>query len=462
MELLALALVNVVTAGLMYVFFSIRFSRAVRQTVEQSRKNSLIRELKENVELTIEYINSSLDTMDQKTRSFYQLLRRSEELATRLESLHQAPDSGPDSDSESAATRARRAKKATAATGSKKKQSAKRGAGKAASSPAAKKTAAKKSRNARSALPAAGDASSSFRGPAGIDDEASTELEPESSTAYNVDRILEDMGDDRLDISEAPRDVESAYRGGERSRGFVPEAKAELSATPLQDDGGVFGRIGAITRRILGIDALPAAPAPAPLRATGDASNAAADPGPAARFSVPELSPEELARPVPGARPRLNPVNPARNESHDDEQTESGAVLPRLDRLELSGGERPAQADRLPDVALNAGPGRVTGAGYGPAFSAQPELPPPSEILAARGLSDAVHEGEARRAEVIRALLSYGYRTGDISRATGIGLPEIELVASLPASGRRPRRTRLSESNPAGPEAAARFGASSD
>lgn len=76
MELLSLILVNICALIIIYFIFSIRFSRALRE----SREVHIIRELKENIESTIEFINTSLDLMDQKLASFYQLLRKAEEI----------------------------------------------------------------------------------------------------------------------------------------------------------------------------------------------------------------------------------------------------------------------------------------------------------------------------------------------------------------------------------------------
>ncbi|MCR9144280.1 MAG: hypothetical protein NXI24_18685 [bacterium] len=467
MELLALALVNVVTAGVMYVFFSMRFSRAVRSTVEQSRKNSLIRELKENVELTIEYINASLDTMDQKTRSFYQLLRRSEELTAQLEALH-LEQMQAQAEQKPARSSGGRKKAAARSTAAKPGKSGKAAAAKSASRAPAKsaaKSSAKKS--AKTTGDAAADsgiapaydalAGDAFAQPdpevlasplAGRDGPEDQEREFRD---YHPDRVLEELGGDRLEISAAPESVESAYRGGERSRPrtapHIPTASDEQAAARARA-GGVFGRIGGIARRILGIDAMPA-----PGNAADLQSDVESDSKSAARFSVPRLSPEELERPVPGEarrgpapptkRTREAGTRPAGAPPATRSAAESESMLPRLDRWELS--EEAGDAARAQQ--RSARPGRVTGAGYGPAFSAQPELPPPAEILKAEGLGDVVLEGqpdgEARRADVIRTLLRYGYRPGDISRATGIALPEVELVASLPESGRRPRRQRL-------------------
>lgn len=83
MELPVLILVNIITAIVIYFFFSLRFSRAV----EKARRNSIVRDLRENVESAVEFINASIEIIDRKTRTFYELVRRSEELVGRLEVL---------------------------------------------------------------------------------------------------------------------------------------------------------------------------------------------------------------------------------------------------------------------------------------------------------------------------------------------------------------------------------------
>ena len=430
MDLLALAIVNVVTACAMYVLFSIRFSRAVRQTVEQTQKKGLMRELKENVELTIEYINSSLDTMDQKTRSFYQLLRRSEELVRQLESM-QADLRASESEAAAAGSRARKGRSA-----SPKKTVDKPALPNAAnttrspSQPAASPGEAGRTR--APGQPADDLLSGRSRSGAALEFARAED----SAGAYNVDRVLKEMGDDRLQISAPAPSAETAYRTGERSR---PVATYAAAPTPAAGTG-VLGRIGAIARRVLGVDSMPDLTAGAAASTT--AASAGASPGttsarPAARFEIPQLTPEELEQAVPGT-PRRAP----RSASEAVPAVEP-AILPRLDRLDLGSQSVDAWGEVPNDAVRRTNAGRSPGAGYGPLFSAGPQLPPPSEILASEGLTNGAHEGEARRADVIRTLLRYGYRPSDISRATGIALPEVELVASLPPSTRRPRRQRL-------------------
>lgn len=421
MELAALALVNVVTALAMYLFFSMRFSRAVRQTIEESRKNSLLRELKENVELTIEYINSSLDTMDQKTRSFYQLLRRSEELVETLTELQANAIATASQTTSGPSTRG--AKKKSAAARGKAKAPAGKQTGSKAKSQKAAVSSAKSARTARAPArpPAPADIADDLR------EQDAFAAPPKTDGAnYNVDRVLADVGADRLEISQPAGSVESAYRSGELSR---PRDETR-SAQPVAAGGGLFLRVGQVALRILGIDSLPNAGTNGSGNPDSPATAAAVEsaPVPRQRFEIPELPPER----VPGESGLLPRLPEARNAA------ESASVF---------GGEPRQRSDYFDRGAGDASAGRGgsanPGAGYGPAFSMQPELPPPAEILRAEGLVGRMEAGEAGRREVIRTLLRYGYRPAEIARATGIALPQVELVAALPDGGPRPRRQRL-------------------
>ena len=88
MELAALVIVNVLTASAMYFLFSLRFTSAV----QKAARGSVLKELRENVEATVEFINTALDLMDEKNKTFYRMLRRSEELVQELEALRTEPE----------------------------------------------------------------------------------------------------------------------------------------------------------------------------------------------------------------------------------------------------------------------------------------------------------------------------------------------------------------------------------
>ena len=74
MELAALILVNLFLAALMYLFFSMRFSRAL----SEARRSALPEELKENVRLAVQFIDNSIEFIQDKHQSFYSLVRHAE------------------------------------------------------------------------------------------------------------------------------------------------------------------------------------------------------------------------------------------------------------------------------------------------------------------------------------------------------------------------------------------------
>lgn len=376
MDLLALALVNVVTAGAMYLFFSLRFTRAV----EQSRKNTLVKDLKENVELTIEFINASLDLMDQKNRSFYQMLRRAEDLTKQWDEVLEA---GPPPEK---------------ARASKKKKASRKTAKKAPASSDAAPPAVRARSFAADDVP---------EDPSDEPPRSRYDEQVSDAGGYNVEGVLAGLGEDRLDISPAPTSGDDAYRSGEASRlrsggngDRYDWSTAGRAASG--EDSALLGRLGGFVRRMLGIpqmDSGPAARAESPARPAEQRRPAERPP---ARFTIPELPPEPEETPPPR--------------------------LPRLDRLDLE-PVRPESPERL-----TYGPADTAG----PAFSGQPE-----SWLNPGELSDRLQKQGAKKSDVARTLLNYGYRVEEIQAATGLSRPEIELVASLPAGGPRPRKHRL-------------------
>ena len=87
MDLLALAAVNLLTAVVLYFFFSLRLSRGI----QKSRQDPLSPELKENIELAVQYINSSINLLDQKKKSCYNMLRQAEKILSGLGDKAQFP-----------------------------------------------------------------------------------------------------------------------------------------------------------------------------------------------------------------------------------------------------------------------------------------------------------------------------------------------------------------------------------
>ena len=63
----------------MYLFFS----KKTKQTIEEVKKNPLSNQLQENLELTIQYINTSLEMLEHKKKSCYQMLRKTESILAK-------------------------------------------------------------------------------------------------------------------------------------------------------------------------------------------------------------------------------------------------------------------------------------------------------------------------------------------------------------------------------------------
>lgn len=88
MELAILITVNLIISFLIYVAFSIRF----RMALDKERKNRVPRAFYDNLQMTIQYINTATSAVDEKTQHFYRQLRRSEDVLKRLEKANEEFD----------------------------------------------------------------------------------------------------------------------------------------------------------------------------------------------------------------------------------------------------------------------------------------------------------------------------------------------------------------------------------
>lgn len=75
--------VNLILFGIMYSVFSIRLRRAV----EKAKKQGIPREFYENVEMVVHYLDTTLESIQQKNEAFYRLVSRADELKKELEAL---------------------------------------------------------------------------------------------------------------------------------------------------------------------------------------------------------------------------------------------------------------------------------------------------------------------------------------------------------------------------------------
>ncbi len=85
MELAILITVNLIISFLVYVAFSVRF----RMALDKERQNRVPRAFYDNLQMTIQYINTATATVDEKTTVFQRQLRRSEEILKRLEKANE-------------------------------------------------------------------------------------------------------------------------------------------------------------------------------------------------------------------------------------------------------------------------------------------------------------------------------------------------------------------------------------
>ncbi len=85
MELAILITVNIIISFLVYVAFSVRF----RMALDKERKNRVPRAFYDNLQMTIQYINTATSAVDEKTQHFYRQLRKSEDVLKRLEKANE-------------------------------------------------------------------------------------------------------------------------------------------------------------------------------------------------------------------------------------------------------------------------------------------------------------------------------------------------------------------------------------
>ena len=424
MELLVLILVNIVTAVVMYVVFSIRFTKAV----EEARANPIIRELKDNIQITIEFINTSLDLMDEKTKTFYQLVRRSEEIAKQLEeSPKPARRSTAKSSSKSAG---KTTKKASSKTTRKKNTSRK------ASEPMAAAIENPPTSENEPAPPL-----QALGGP-GIDQDHSPGSDP-------MERALSGLGDDRLDLTPPADDSTAAYRAGELSAGL---AQAFGGVQPAQPGpvGRFLSGMGSRMRSLFGGGTASAG--------TSDSAGAADSTGAPLQQGAPTSSGEQAD--FAGVLSRTGDRLVAKAEREAAARNRQPRSMNPRDILELSsesaeqiiaqslGTEAsPASAPELPGLegdTESAVAGRERMEPRQPASSPEAEKLNIDAVLARSGL-DLRDRSPAGRADRIKELLRHGFDPRAISAGTGIALPEVELIASLPEGAMRPRRRRRTE-----------------
>ncbi|MBX7058202.1 MAG: hypothetical protein K1X75_09050 [Leptospirales bacterium] len=391
MELAALILVNLFLAALMYLFFSMRFSRAL----SEARRSALPEELKENVRLAVQFIDNSIEFIQDKHQSFYSLVRHAEGISRSLrESMEQL-----EAQSKKGRRGAARSRKAVedlfAATQSdgRKPTHAAEASGKEPQSSAEPDAALRAKQPSRK-----------------LTQSSSTPPEDALRSDTAIERALGRLGNDSLELSAAPGSAEAAYREGMLSR--APRDDAPASA-PNGGElvAGVLGRIGGAVMKLMGAEGLSSSAAPAASVESIRRSQ---------RFEIPEAPAETIA---PHSVARLPPSSP------------------RVDRFERSSDDDLAPVFSAASREI-AAPGRSSNAsasdGNQSSLEAELEL-----ALRQADLRSLLARRPEERSAILRLLLSYGYDAEQVARESGAARAEVELLASLPGVRQRPRRQRL-------------------
>ena len=408
MELLILISVNIVSTAVIYFVFAIRF----RVAVENARRAPIMKDLRENIEAAIEYIGTSIELMDRKSRSFQQAVSRAEQVAGRLEAALEA--------------------QTVAATPRKKR---------------------------RGRDPAAPSAGPTTVEPPAVPDARPVPVDP-------LDRLVERLGSDRFSMSDlnatsghSPalqaegRPSRAAANDGTESAAAArwqwdtAAAGEPPAASPMGATGRGLGFVGSLISRIFGMnqpqvlsDLLSGRAAPLPpaeAQAFQDVLQAQAE----GQEEPRETELREAPRP-PGRGDRVllsdEAIVAARrreNSRASPPATRPEAVSPRsVEEIP----ERRPELTRENDTSIEVGAiGRPPLSAFALAETRGERDPDPL-------LEQPPMEPAARR-QYLRNLLGRGISPERISAATGISRAEIELTALLPARASAVRKHRREE-----------------
>lgn len=244
MELFSLILVNLTLGVVLYFVFSLRLSRALEKAKAGEIPGDVRRSIQatmDNLQSTVEFVNTSIDVMEKKTTTFYRLVRRSEELTRELEELLEK-------------TKGRRLRKKGGSAESSTFSSA--SSFKGADEPRMEKAA-------RNSL-------SSASSPSGSPDAA-------------VERVLARLRGDSLDL-EAPGSSEEIFRSSALSTSDSVFLADDSSSGIAPQVGGFFSGIGKLAARFLGVKGMNTLPFPTETR-VGSPAPAAAPKTEAAGFN---------------------------------------------------------------------------------------------------------------------------------------------------------------------------------
>lgn len=392
---------GLLTAGF-YTYFHYQFKRAIKE----SKKNAMTRDLRENVESAIEYINTALDVMENRSRSFYNLVRKSEEIKKELLNLVERIEL----DSIEKKSEKVKTKKSKKSTGSAKS-----------------KTGVKANRM------------------------VDFEEEPTQENDY-FDRLAERTRDS-LDLTSMSGSVDEVYHNKTNDR-------KPLNQNPANENVAIstIRTIGQFVFRMMGSGS------PTEDHPTGGESD-----GRKAAESVNFEKALDTAR-IVSARKNQGETTPNRKNAAETEDT----VNRYGDRYEP--GEVPSPASKNTGTYARKKNQSENGLNsddfqgrekedelqtksvyvdllddYSKDVIENRREPKKDEkqnehhefLIMMETLRNSRDFGE--RHTIIKSLMDAGISTAEIAAASGLGMAEIDLIASLPDSGNRPRKKRLVE-----------------
>lgn len=421
MDLAVLILLNLVFLVVFYVLFSIRMGRAI----EKTRKAGIPREFYQNVEMVIQYLDATLESINQKNDSLYKMLLRAETLKGELESLldrREAIDRAERSPPSGRRKSRKSAPLSEAAEGAKPVRTADPGGGLA---------------RVASALPGGASLSSASGS------ETSRRRPPSAGDAA-LERLLEQAGPDHVRWTESEAELPELI--GARANRSGPGPSVSMQGIPDANPGrmppvgpggtsmgpavtnplnGVFAGIGRLARRVLGEP-------PARDREGDDGSRQGAatvanhiPPSPGSQSPI--SFEEQLYGYAPSRRPQSRPARPDRGGLVDEtaDETADRGTAGLLLRAVESEGESTAALEQtevdeayFPNGILDHRSGDERLAEAGMPFPEVPDLTRPGD-----------------RATFVKELLRRGLGIQEIAVTTGISYQEIELIEKVMQTG---------------------------
>ena len=431
MELAILITVNALISFLVYVAFSVRF----RMALEKERKDRVPRQFYENLQMTIQYVNTAMSRVDERTESFYRLLLKSEEMVQRLETAN--------AEFEKNLKRSRRKTKnpveppSIPDSSSPDQDDRGQGAGGSRSADYSSDLSWHRS-----------ESQSKLQGLEG--DYNSNRDDSPGGEGKHVDRILAQMRQDRMEVTNSGSSVRDSMSGSSPSKKSASTAApgyTEESPAPRT----LLGRIGSVVGRIMGIDNQS-------FRALQQ-DDSESEPMKRPRNSEFDREVERMNRapahrqPKDSGQSRIQPADSSAGRPRSDYYVPSDSLEnsnPSFSSAEkvLLSGANPNRNDSDMD-----GYSPMSGSGTGPAPS-QSELfdPPPNsqeyKENQIRRVQDFVETSGINlldttpetRAVLIRELGSMGFESPDIIRATGFPPSEVSIVMDLPVGPSENRR----------------------